>query len=256
MDSKNLTLGRGELWFAPFLPGTTNPGPERWIGNCPQLTMTSEVEVLEHRSSTSGISRKDDETNIETNHTINIETDDLSDENVTVFSMGVATRVAVGALTGQTQTFTNVKAGETYQIGATNSAPEGARRLTGVTVTNGATPTPATLTLNTAYTIDLELGRITFLVDQATAVVNYGASAYSVVRIEAGETKVEGQLRFISRNPKGPLRDCLWPRVRLGPTGDLAFIGENDWSRLPIQGEVLTKGALPPYVMTTRPVIA
>ena len=48
------------------------------------------------------------------------------------------------------------------------------------------------------------------------------------VEIEFDSMEVEGELQFISYNPRGPQRTCVFPRVKLYPTGELDLIGDFD----------------------------
>ena len=42
--TQDYVLGKGEVWFAPFVPGTQTPRGYRWIGNTTEFNMTFESE--------------------------------------------------------------------------------------------------------------------------------------------------------------------------------------------------------------------
>ncbi len=252
--ARNLTLTRGRLYFAEFLPDTQIAGGERFIGNCSEVTISSETERLDHTTSTHGVRIKDDSLILENTRTGSILTDDLSDDNVSIFTLGIAEAVTIASSTTQTEDFTDVTPGLFYQVGTTSARPEGRRKLTGVTVTTTG-GSPVTHVLNTDYKLDAEKGRIEVIDGGAIEegddfTVNYGSSAYTITRITAGVDEKQGRLRFVSDNPKGPQRDHLFPWVKLAPNGDLNLVSGEDWATLPIAIEVLELDDQAPWYAT------
>lgn len=252
MAARNLTLARGRLYFAEFKPGTTTPGGERFVGNCSEVTVNSDSEKLDHFTSTHGVRIKDDSIVLETTRAINIVTDDLSDDNVSVFSLGIAEEITVAADTATAETFEGVNPGEAFQLGTTTATPEGIRSVSNVVVTDGADVSPTTYVAGTDYVVDAERGRVTVLegggIDADSDIeVTYDNAAYTITRVTAGSTQKEGALRWISANPKGPQRDVFFPQVNLGPNGDLNLVSGDDWSTLPLTGEVIEKDGLAPW---------
>lgn len=256
-NSLNLTLGKGKYFFAEFLAGTQTPGGERFLGNCSEVTINSEVSELDHRSSTEGRMKKDFSVVTGVERAGSIVTDDMDKKNLAIFALGAASTVSVASVTGATNTFTDVQPGLTYQLGATPSRPEGVRKVASVVVSIASTPK----TLGTDYTVDLELGRVTIvpggtIAADADISVVYNITAHTIVRIEAGFERKEGQLRWISNNPDGPQTDYFFPWVKLGPNGDLSLVAAEDWNTIPIGIEVFEKDNLPPWVASGRPVTA
>lgn len=252
MAARNLTLARGRLYFAEYKPGTQIPGAERFIGNCSEVTVNSETETLDHFASTHGVRIKDDSVILENTRSGSIVTDDLSDDNVSIFSLGVAEEISVASATAQTTTFTDVVPGDSFQLGTSALLPSGVRKVTVASVTDGAVSSPTSYVAGTDYVIDAERGRITVLeggnIDADSDIkVTWSNAAYKIQRVTAGSTEKEGALRWISANPKGPQRDYFFPDVKLSPNGDLSLVSGEDWATLPLSIEVLEKEGLAPW---------
>ena len=252
MAARNLTLARGRLYAAPFLPGTQTPGAERFVGNCSEVTVNSETEKLDHFASTHGVRIKDDSIVLENTRNGSIVTDDMSDDNVSIFSLGLAEEISVASATAQKTTFANVRPGDSFQLGTTALMPTGVRKVTIASVTDGAVSSPTTYVAGTDYVVDAERGRITVLEsgnidDDSDIEVTWSNAAYKIQRVTAGSTEWEGSLRWISANPKGPQRDYFFPYAKLSPNGDLSLVSGEDWATLPLSIEVLEKEGLAPW---------
>lgn len=249
----NLTLGRGELWFAAYKPGTTIPGGERYIGNSPEFNLTIENENLDHFNSDHGVNEKDDSIVLSTNRTGSFTSDNIGMENLALFFLGEAKTVTTTATTAATSVFTVAEAGLTYQLGTTTAAPSGARKVSNVAVTATGVTTP---TEGADYTVDLDLGRLTILAGGAlvgkdvTATFDVAASTHK--QVTSGAAAIEGSLRFISFNPKGDKIDYFMPKVSITPNGDFAMKGD-DWQILPFTIEVKKKGELAAIYADGRP---
>lgn len=250
-QSRNLTIPRGKVFFAKYKAGTQVPGPFRELGNCPEFTLNRESNTLQHFSSQSGLRVLDEEIVIEATLNGSVTTDDIKSENVAYWFMGEVTNRTTTALTGESETFEKVKAGDMYQLGRSDSNPSGHRKVTTVVVNDDATPTPNTLVANTDYTVDLDLG-ILEIVEGGGAVglditVTYDVTASTREQIIASETQVEGELKFVSFNPIGGQGDITMPRARLAPNGDFNLVNDPDstaFQTMPLSVSVLKKGNL------------
>ena len=95
----------------------------------------------------------------------------------------------------------------------------------------------------TDFTIDSASGRLyvsdgSSLVGNAFSVTSANlATTYSLV-VGLTQTAIEGELRFVSDNPRGSQNEINIWRADLTPDGDTAFIGE-DWSTMGFTGEIL-----------------
>ena len=255
--ARNLTLGKGELHFAKFTDNLTRiPGGLRFLGNCPEFNMTVETESLDHYSSTGGIRVKDDSVTLEINTTGTISCDDADPKNVALFFLGSEATVTEAGTTGLTDTFEGVEQGLGYQLGESATRPSGARKVTSVVVEpmGGGTA----FVLDTDYTLDADLGLVTIIegggiADAADIDVNYDIAASSRNQVITGTSQIEGALRFISYNPKGPRVDYFFPWVKLSPNGDFNLITE-EWLTIPLSVEALQKGDLAVLYADGRPV--
>lgn len=246
-QSNNLTIPRGVILFAKYQAGTMTPGPMRQIGNCPEFTLTRNSDSIQHFSSQQGLKTQDDEVAVASTLTGALTTDDIKAENVALFFMGSVNSISQTSLTDQTQTITDAKAGDVYQIGRSDTVPTGYRKLTITSVTDGAEVSPATLTDGTDYEIDLDLGLLTVLTDQAKIEVTYSVAASTREQIITGDTQIEGELKFVSYNAKGPQGDITIPRARIAPNGDFALVNDPDstaYQTMPLTITALKKGNL------------
>ncbi|TGT90922.1 MULTISPECIES: hypothetical protein [unclassified Mesorhizobium] len=246
-QSRNLVVPRGKAFFARYLAGTQTPGPLRELGNCPELTLTAASTTLKNYGSQAGLQVLDAEIPITTALNGAIRTNDMRPENVSYWFMGAVGTVTATALTDQSETYLLVKAGDTFQLGRTDSNPTGARKLTNVEVTDGAPVTPTPLVLGTDYELDAELGLVTALVDAAKWVVGFDTLVSTRQQIASTVSLVEGELKFISFNAAGEQADITLPRVSIAPNGDLALVNDPEspaWQTMGLTVTALKKGNL------------
>lgn len=248
MASKNLTVGKGEVWFAPYLPGTMTPTGYRLIGNCPEFSMTVEGEDLDHFSSMRGIKEKDGNAQLSRSATGNLNTDDISPENLAIFLMGAQVQLTQASATAVLETFLAVIPGLSYQLGESPTNPSGVREVASVVVKNDATPTPVTYTVGTDYTVDTVLGMVTPVAGGAIVAgtnlkITYNITASTRTRIASGEVQVEGAMKFIAYNGVGSNLDWFFPRMKMKANGDLNLITE-EWMSIPFSVEALKKNDL------------
>jgi len=243
MASQNYTLGRGRVYFDQYAAGTFNTTGERYIGNTPEYTLNVESEDLTHYSADEGIRVKDDSIVLEVNYAGSFVTDEISSENLAYFFLGSAADITVAGGAADEETYA-VKQGLFYQLGVSDVAPSGVRKISAVTVsaaTGGGTP----YTLNDDYTVDLDLGRVYIvpgggIADDATIYVNYTVDASTREQVVTSGTTVEGAMRFVSYNAKGTKRDYFLPYVKLSPNGDFSLKG-SEWQQISFNVEILKK---------------
>lgn len=244
MGSENYTLGRGELYFDKFATGTRNLTGERYLGNSPELNLTTESETLDHFNSDRGIRVKDKSILLEKSDSGSFILDEMSNENVALWFLGdtsVRTQTTAASVV-QNIPANRLKPGTYIQVGATQANPTGVRNITVASLTSD--PVGTTYVLNTDYTVDAELGRIYIvpggaITGTAALILTYGTTASTRQQVIVGEgTTIEGALRFISYNPTGPRRDYWWPYVQLRADGDLALKGD-EWQQLSFAFDIL-----------------
>lgn len=243
--AQNLTLGRGELWFGQFRPGTLIARGERYLGNSPELAATIETETLDHFDSDHGINEKDESIPLSTNRTGNFTTDNISPENVALFFFGESFSFTVtgGAVTGEEILL--VEPGLTYQLGMTEANPAGASLLSSTTlpVVKDLDTPATTYVAGTDYKVDLKLGRIEVLKGggipaDANLTVDYTVDPSTRERVISKSDAISGALRYIAFNPAGPQRDWYMPYVKISPNGDYTLKGDT-WQILPFSFEIL-----------------
>ena len=258
LQSNNLVIPRGVMYFAKFRPGTMIPGPMRQFGNCPEFTLTADTETLPHYSSQWGRRVKDAELTIEASLNGTVTTDDINTENVERWFGGETTMLTQTAQTGSTLVVETAKANDAYQLGKTDANEGGVRDVSNVKVT--LTGTPATeLELGTDYTVDEELGIFTFLEPQtASTTITFDVAASTRELTIATDEQIEGEMKFVSMNPDGPRRDIILPRVRLSPNGDFSLVNDPEspaWQTMPLSISVLKKGTKPLALIEGRPFV-
>lgn len=249
-EPNNYVLGRGQCFFARFLPGTKTPGAFRYFGNTPSLGITTTSEDLKHYSAEAGIKEQDASVALRTDRALSLETDNISPENLALLFMGSATPTAVagGAVTGEAIPGAAVVKGGMIQLGVSASNMLGARDISAVTVRNGGT----SLVAGTDYEVLPESGMVHILAsgsvaDGAALVIDYTVAAHTEQRILSGSLAIEGAFRFISENATGADTDYLMPYVRLMPDGEFALKGD-DWQKIKFKGDVLKLSPSTPAV--------
>lgn len=179
--ANNLTLGRGELWFSRFKPGTQDPEGERYFGNSPEFSATIESETLDHFDSDHGVNEKDESVPLSTNRSGSFVTDNIDLENVALFFFGSKTALTVAGGSA-IETITGVLPGLTYQLGTSQTNPSGARGIMDtpapvVSLTGSAVAATGTVTFSAAGTAD--------------DTVTIGAVAYKLVAVPAAANDVK-----------------------------------------------------------------
>ena len=241
MSNKQYVLGRGELYFDRMLANTKTLTGERFLGNVTAFNISIESETLDHFDSTQGLRQKDDSVLLQINRTGAITTDNINADNLSLFIQGSTTTVTQTATPVVDFAINDIVRDRYYQLGQTASNPTGVRGVSAVTVTGpGGTPVYA---LNTDYTLDAALGRIYIPATStipvgADLLVDYTPAANSRDRISSASLgSIDGALRFVARNPKGPVRDLYIPYCSLTPSGELNFIGE-EWLTMAFNLEI------------------
>lgn len=257
--TQDYTLGKGEVWFAPFKPGTQDPDGFRWLGNTTEFNMTFESEKLDHYASYRGVREKDDSVNLQVNRTGSLITDHISPSNIALFFFGSEDALTVTQTTVTDEAIADVHLDRAYQLGSSDINPGGAKAIiypgtsgTLFVAKKGAT----TLTAGTDYELDKDLGMLKILtggtlVEGDDITVTYTYSASTRRRVISGSASVDGALRFIGRNPKGSNKDYYLPWVSISPNGDYGLISE-EWQTIPFQLEVLKKTTLEAVYVETR----
>jgi hypothetical protein len=253
LGGKTYTLGRGRVFFDRFAPNAvvsalTRGDGERFVGNCPEFSTTSESEDLEHFDSTSGVRTKDASVQLSLDRSGSFTCDSVDADNVALFFLGTSTTVTQVGATGVVEVMTNAKRGRFYQLGVSESLPAGVRNIKNVVIKKGGAPTWATtVTMSGNYEVDEVRGRIYIesdapAIDGDTIQITYDTDTSTREQIVSSSNSIYGSLRFVAENPTGPKRDYFFPYVKLAPDGDYNLISD-EWQQMGFSFEILKKSS-------------
>lgn len=239
-NANNLYLGAGEVWFDRF-DASGNPTGLRHLGNVDTFTTTGKEDVVDKKSSMTGLRTLLAEVPKGFTLEIGIEASEWDPQNValaTLGTVGTFTQAANPTITaGVINAGVAIVLDTWYDLG-----------FLGVTVTDfkqGAT------VLNTAaYIVRTDVGMVCFLssytgANAATAAITTwdgsapAITAKSIVKA-LSTSKIQGHLRYVSAldQANGPrVKVDVW-KVNLYPDGDLGFIAE-DFSNFKLKGNAL-----------------
>lgn len=255
LGGKEYVLGRGRVYFDRFTPAQIAAGlaaltqgeGERYFGNTPAFSLSSTSDDLDHYSSEGGVRVKDASVQLQLDRSGSFDADNISDENVALFTLGVSAALAQTAATDETDEIT-VKRGMFYQLGVTETNPTGVRLVSNVTVGKGVGFGTNVVAAGN-WEIDEARGRIYILPgapdipDDTLIEVEYDRAAGTRNRVVSSNTSIYGAIRFVADNPTGKNRDYYFPLVKLSPDGDFQLKGD-DWQQMTFAMEVLIKPGL------------
>jgi hypothetical protein len=245
MRTPNYVVGRGKLYFTPFLAGTkTLAGNQaRYLGNSPELSLSQDEEKLDHYNSDEGIRVKDASVSLQNDQSGSFSLDDISPENLALWFRGAVESNAIAGGAVVDYLAESVKKGSYIQLGLGVGDQIGARNVSAVTV-NNATQADALVAAAGNYEVDAVTGRIYILEDAPDIdddddlVIDYTAAAGTEELVIAQGTVIEGRLEFFAANAAGENRDYIWPYVQISPDGDFSLKGD-DWQTMTFGLEVL-----------------
>ena len=250
LGGKNYALGRGRVYFDRFPANTvvtalTKGLGERYLGNTPEFSMTSESEDLEHFDSDSGVRVKDGSVQLTLNRSGSFTCDNISSDNIALYFLGDASTVTAAGSVGVVEAIGAVKKGMFYQLGISESMPAGVRKIANVVVKKGAGFT-TTVTMSGNYQVDEARGRIYIEASSADIPndtplqVTYDIQASTREQVVSKSASIYGSIRFVADNPTGANRDFFLPYVKLAPDGDYNLKGD-EWLTMGFTMEVLKK---------------
>ena len=257
-----LTLGRGELYFAPFGTDGATPRGERYIGNTTEFNLTIEEEKLEHYNSDRGVKEKDRAISLSTNRSGSFTTDNCDMDNLAMFFFGTKSTVTVVGATVTDEVIAKVQKDRYFQLGASSgyAGVKGLDQLTAgsvnITVKNSAAS--VTYVEGTDYKVDMDTARIYIIptgaiVEDSDIKVSYKTKSSTRYRILSGSTAIKGALRYVAQNPEGAQVDYYFPSVTISPNGDFALKGD-EWTQIPFNLEVLKATGKEAIIGETRAV--
>lgn len=253
----NYTLGRGEVHFAQFRPGTLIPRGERYLGNTPAFAITATQENLDHYSSDRGVRVKDASVLLQLDYTGSLTTDNVDLANLSYFFLGDKVTTTNVEVVVPSEVIPTVEQGLSYQLGTSTTNPAGVRGITGFVLKSAGDGASTTYVAGKDYVIDPALGRVTIMdggaiKDGSSPVANYTIAAATRDIVIAKSKTIEGSLRYLAKNPEGAQINYFMPQVKLTPNGDYALKGD-DWQALTFNIEIIKKGALEAIYLDGQP---
>lgn len=249
-EKKRYTLGRGELHFAQFKPGTLTPRGELYMGNSPAFGLTATVENLDHYSSDGGVRKKDDSIMLQQDYAGSATIDNIDTDNLAIYLMGDKKTISTIETQVAAETLNAVEKGRWYQLGQDATNPTGVRAVSAVTVkaTVGASEN---LVPAVDYLVDPENGRIFIqpggaITNGSSPVVAYTIGASTREQVLSAGVVIEGALRYLQKNPTaagGSQTSFYMPHVKWTPNGDFQFKGDT-WQEMQFNIEIIAKGSL------------
>lgn len=209
------------------------------IGDVDDFSISVGNEKLERTSSQYGTKTKTDSRLLEQTATLTMTAVQQTARNAALAFMSKKQFLTQSSLSAQEKVFTNVAAGDVYDLGALD--------VTVTSVTDTTTGAVA-YTLGTHYEIDAKTGMLRIIAIPGGAntsiEVTYDVAAILVgakrLKLGGGSSPdMECKVVFISLDPNdNPLEKVTLHRVKLSPDGDMSFIDE-EHRKVPLTGEVL-----------------
>lgn len=250
MANETFDLGGGKLYFAEY-DDTGTYGDFAYFGRTDDdLTMSLEVETLQHENTEGPTTEVDFE--IETKKSIgfNITTDDMSQTMVARFFRGTVATTAQTSGTLSAGSIGPVNVGGLYELGFI--------KFSAVSLVQDNADT-ITYVEGTDYAVDLGAGTIEILEGSSIAAdaTIHVTGAYDTVSydtVEVGtKTKLEGKFKFISEQSTGIRKKVTMHKASIIPSGDFALKGTKEWKKCSfavkvLKDETITTNGLSKYM--------
>jgi hypothetical protein len=228
-EPTTLVLGRGQVYFDPFAPGTLVGSGERYIGNTTTFRIQRNLSTVARNTTYRGQRVDVGDEVIAESHDVTFITDHIALENIGLW-YGDPDVNAQSVLAHSTVSETNVvRRGRYYQLGRSVSV-SGARNVAVVELrVGGVTLVPQAGN----YEVDEEAGRVRILPNALNILTGDSVEfrfewlSQGVRAVQSSANQVEGALRFVSKNPVGLQRNYYFPRVRISPQGQIDLKGDD-----------------------------
>ena len=236
-QSKYYNTGGGELFFTPLVNGVL--GTESTFGGTENVSFSSEIETLTHDNTESAVTVEDLSILKKITGKLNIESVEISPEMLGKAFLGTDYTAPVASGTAVAQA--DITVGD-----FTTAYPLSVKNITLASVVVKDDTDTTTYVLDTDYTLSVsgDTTYITFLNPTiiVTDVIHVTADnvAYSAIRVEAFmESKLEGQLRFVSDPANGVAYEYKFHKVSLLASGDFALKSADEFSKIAFEGSML-----------------
>lgn len=239
LKETQLVLGRGEVYFEPFLEGTRVGEGERYIGNTTTFQLSRTIGRLERFTSYKGRRVEREGAVTDESHMVQFVTDNISIENVSSWFGEEDGETTFNAISFITEEF-RVKQDRFYQLGKTFFPSLGARHVENISVKLNNVSIPA----SGNWDVDKSLGRMQILPgapdlpDGSIVVVTFEWRTVKSGYATSHSRDLFGSMRFIATNPVGIKRNYFFPFVRLSPRGAVDLKGD-EWQQMPFEAEAM-----------------
>ncbi len=255
VQTTQLVIGRGEIYFDPFPPGQMTGSGEIYIGNTPEFTTSRDVDTVQMFDSFDGQKIAIESPIIRETHTARFTTDHISMENLALWHGGDQTLYLQNRLENISETYTVLR-GRFYQLGYSVNSPLGARGIESLTARKGSVSIP----VSGNFEVDKINGRIGVLAT-APDVENGDSITFTYERRDItngaaipSRRELFGALRFVSTNPVGVRKNFFYPFVKLMATGEIDLKGAS-WQTISFTVEAQRRNPLLDYLYVDEIVV-
>lgn len=250
-DTTNYNLGRGKV-FISDLDATGLPQKWRNLGNAPEFKYNVTTTTVQHESSQQSLKNVDSETPIKMVMEASFTIDELSFENMALFTNGAKNpAIANPAVLGFTIITNfilnaNIAAGYWYDI-ETAAGVRAYDILAASVVLANTAGSPVTLVLTTDYVVDTKMGRFQLTAAGVTKASTYNlsltlnadsAASATFDQVQAlNTTPIKRAVKFISINASnnGEQTEYEFHSMLVNPTGDASLIADT-YSQMGFKG--------------------
>ncbi len=231
----NVILGSGELYI-DVLDANDGLTGERYLGDAVGATLSLATERTTIQSGTGQVAQDLVDVVRSVSRTLGFTIRDMSIDNWRAFIIGEDAQtsdreVSVAASAVTDESWGDVKAGRSIQLGAKASNPSGVGAVGAATDSAGAGKTSVksdstSVAQSGKWKLDEKAGRILFLDDVSDVKVTYTPSAKTVGRAIAGSEpkQLTCALRYIEDTASGKGRNVFVRKCVLVPGGEMALM--------------------------------
>ena len=231
-EATKLVLGRGEVYFDRFLPGTRTGEGERYLGNTPSFRIQRSIERLERATSYRGRRVAVPGATVAEETSVNFVTDNIDDENLALW-FGATPRSTYFTPPNPISESFLVRKGRTYQLGKTVQ-PFGTPDIAYPAVRLNGSPLGSTGN----FVINIATGRIEVFSnalnvnDGDSMEVRFHVRQSNASIIDSTPARLLGALRFVANNKgrNNPQNDYYFPMVDLSPRGQVD-LKSDEWQQ-------------------------
>lgn len=230
----NLSLGRGELFFNALIDDVYQG--EKSLGNAPAITITPEIEELEHVSSLEGLNKVDVKIVTSLKLIVTAKLEEFNQDNIEMIFLGEKTTIEQTADSVTDEEHTVKEFDAYYKLEYRKVSSVVVKDSTGVT----------TYTEDDDYEVDAKIGRVKILSGGSGGIeaddvlkISYSYADLELPAVKLAEkTKVEGSIRFLGDPAYGPEFELYIPKASVSADGEMPLIS-TEWASMGIRAEAL-----------------